>query len=117
MGGGLTETAVTLAFTPRSFPPTASTSRPSHPHPQGQVGLFDQPYVPEDGEITEPTRQARAEVRAAAVRSTVLLKNDGTLPLTLDGRVLLTGPYATSADHLGAWTQVSPPRQARSPES
>ena len=72
---------------------------------KARLGLFDQPYVPEDEEITEPTGQARSQVRAAAVRSTVLLKNDGTLPVTLDGRVLLTGPYATSADHLGAWTQ------------
>jgi beta-glucosidase len=69
------------------------------------LGLFGQPYVPEDEEITEPTSQARAQVRAAAVRSTVLLKNDGALPVTLAGRILLTGPYATSTDHLGAWTQ------------
>jgi beta-glucosidase len=69
------------------------------------LGLFDQPYVPEDEDITEPTRAARALVRAAAARSTMLLKNDGTLPVTPSGRVLLTGPYATSTDHLGAWTQ------------
>ena len=72
---------------------------------KAMLGLFDQPYVPEDEEITEPTRAARALVRAAAARSTVLLKNDGTLPVTPSGRVLLTGPYATSTDHLGAWTQ------------
>ncbi len=71
---------------------------------KARLGLFDQPYVPEE-EITEPASQARAQVRAAAIRSTVLLKNDGTLPVTLQGRVLLTGPYATSTDHLGAWTQ------------
>lgn len=69
------------------------------------LGLFDQPYVPEDEEITEPSRSARALVRAAATRSTVLLKNDGILPVIPSGRVLLTGPYATSTDHLGAWTQ------------
>jgi beta-glucosidase len=69
------------------------------------LGLFDQPYVPENEEITEPTPRARELVRAAAARSTVLLKNDGTLPVTPSGRVLLTGPYATSTDHLGAWTQ------------
>ena len=68
------------------------------------LGLFDQPYVPENEEITEPTPRARELVRAAAARSTVLLKNDGTLPITPSGRVLLTGPYATSTDHLGAWT-------------
>ena len=73
---------------------------------KSRLGLFDQPYVPEDQEITEPTHQARAQVCAAAIRSTVLLKNDGTLPVALSsGRILLTGPYATSTDHLGAWTQ------------
>jgi beta-glucosidase len=72
---------------------------------KARLGLFDRPYVPEDGEVTGPTRQARAQVRAAAVRSMVLLRNDGTLPVILNGRVLLTGPYATSTDHLGAWTQ------------
>jgi beta-glucosidase len=71
------------------------------------LGLFDQPYVPENEEITEPTPRARELVRVAAARSTVLLKNDGTLPVTPSGRVLLTGPYATSTDHLGAWTQSS----------
>jgi beta-glucosidase len=70
-----------------------------------RLGLFDRPYVPEREEVTVPTRQARAQVRTAAVRSMVLLKNDGTLPVLLNGRVLLTGPYATSTDHLGAWTQ------------
>ncbi len=38
-------------------------------------------------------------------RAAVLLKNDGTLPLRAPSRVLLTGPYAESTDHLGAWTQ------------
>jgi len=70
-----------------------------------RLGLFDRPYVPEGEEITEAASLARAQVRAAAARSTVLLKNDGTLPVTPRGRILLTGPYATSADHLGAWTQ------------
>jgi beta-glucosidase len=72
---------------------------------KARLGLFDRPYVPEEAEVTEPTEQARAQVRAAAARSTVLLKNDGTLPVTPAGRILLTGPYATSTDHLGAWTQ------------
>ena len=76
---------------------------------KARLGLFDRPYVPEREEITEPASSARALVRAAAARSTVLLKNDGTLPITLPttgaGRILLTGPYAASTDHLGAWTQ------------
>ncbi|MFY9927995.1 MAG: glycoside hydrolase family 3 N-terminal domain-containing protein [Streptosporangiaceae bacterium] len=72
---------------------------------KARLGLFDQPYVREDAELTEPAGEARALVRAAAARSTVLLKNDGTLPVTPAARVLLTGPYATSTDHLGAWAQ------------
>ncbi|WP_173921640.1 glycoside hydrolase family 3 N-terminal domain-containing protein [Agromyces sp. Marseille-P2726] len=69
------------------------------------LGLFDDPYVPEADERTEPTHEARRLVRTAAARSAVLLKNDGTLPLRRPRRVLVTGPYAESADHLGAWTQ------------
>lgn len=69
------------------------------------LGLFDDPYVPEADERTEPTDEARRMVREAAARSCVLLKNDGALPLREPRRVLLAGPYAESTDHLGAWTQ------------
>ncbi|MEU1971430.1 glycoside hydrolase family 3 N-terminal domain-containing protein [Microbacterium sp. NPDC019599] len=69
------------------------------------LGLFDSPYVAADAELTEPAEAARDLVRRAAARSSVLLKNDGMLPLAATGRVLLTGPYAESTDHLGAWTQ------------
>ena len=69
------------------------------------LGLFDRPYVDESAEVLEPTSETRAQARRAAARSAVLLRNDGTLPLTAPSRVLLTGPYATSTDHLGAWTQ------------
>ena len=71
-----------------------------------ELGLFDRPFVDEDAEITAPTSASRAAAREAGRRCPVLLTNDGTLPLRSDpGRVLLVGPYADSADHLGAWVQ------------
>lgn len=56
-------------------------------------------------EVRVPTPETRAAARAAARRCPVLLKNDGTLPIRRGASVLLVGPYAESADHLGAWTQ------------
>jgi beta-glucosidase len=43
----------------------------------------------------------------------VLLTNGGALPLPPSGRILLTGPYARSLDHLGTWVQhfASPVRE------
>lgn len=70
-----------------------------------RLGLFDAPYVEEPVEIVGPTAQARSLVREAAGHAAVLLENDGTLPLRQDARLLLAGPYATSSDLLGAWTQ------------
>ncbi len=69
------------------------------------LGLFEAPYAPESDELVAPTSAGRALVRRAAARSSVVLANDGTLPLATPSRVLLTGPYAASTDHLGAWTQ------------
>ena len=53
-------------------------------------------------------RGEACEIAAGGGRALhVLLKNDGTLlPAPLPPqRILLTGPYATSTDHLGAWVQ------------
>ena len=106
MGGSLTDGSGRALLTPEQLPAGRVDDAVRRVLTlKARLGLFDRPYVPEEAEITEPTEQARAQVRAAAARSTVLLKNDGTLPVTPASRILLTGPYATSTDHLGAWTQ------------
>jgi beta-glucosidase len=71
------------------------------------LGLFDNPYRNAAQEITAPTPDSRNAAREAAEKSLVLLKNDGGILPVRPGplRVLLTGPYAQSTDHLGAWVQ------------
>ncbi|HTU66745.1 MAG TPA: glycoside hydrolase family 3 N-terminal domain-containing protein [Steroidobacteraceae bacterium] len=70
-----------------------------------KLGLFDNPYVPEN--LEKEVRLSAAH-RAAALdiarKSVVLLKNDGVLPLTNARRILVTGPLADApGDMLGPW--------------
>ena len=75
-----------------------------------RLGLFERPYVEA---ATAATARYRGLAREAAERCTVLLSNRGALPLPATGRILLTGPYARSLDHLGTWVQhfASPVRE------
>lgn len=76
------------------------------------LGLFDNPYVDADAEITAPTPAHLAAARAVAETCPVLLTNDATLPIRPEARrILLAGPAATHTDHLGAWVQhfAAPP--------
>ncbi len=73
-----------------------------------RAGLFEHPYV-DQAKATDPnsflTAADRAAARAAAVRSMVLLKNDGgTLPLDPSKSVAVIGPLGnTQHDMLGPW--------------
>jgi len=61
-----------------------------------ETGLFDQPYV-DEGRVYEvfETREQRALARTLAVKSMVLLKNDGLLPLKKSiGTLAVIGPNA-----------------------
>lgn len=81
------------------------------------MGLFENPYVPEEAELTAPTPEHLAAAAQAAAACPVLLTNDGTLPITATARrILLAGPGATHTDHLGAWVQhfAAPPTQSLS---
>ncbi len=90
------------------------------------LGLFENPYTDAAAERSAPTSDTLDEALHAAERCPVLLKNDGGLLPIADEprRILLTGPYARSTDHLGAWVQhfgaagghvVRRPRRAAAP--
>lgn len=70
-----------------------------------RMGLFDQPYIPNNhpGELYAEEHLTAA--KNAAIESTVLLKNDGLLPLASGKRLLITGPLADKGrEQLGTWT-------------
>lgn len=70
------------------------------------LGLFDRPFTDAAAEILAPTPNHLEAARGAAERCAVLLKHGGVLPLPAGPlRMLLTGPYASGTDHLGAWVQ------------
>lgn len=74
------------------------------------LGLFDHPYVREEGvaEVFE-TPANRDLARTIARQSMVLLKNDGILPLSKSGQTLaVIGPNAASERHLlGGYSYIA----------
>ena len=102
-------------------PPTATASRSSTPRASGlvaaetldeavrrvlrtkfELGLFEEPYVdPAHARASGGTTVQRDLARAIARKSLVLLRNDGTLPLSSDlGSVAVIGPGADQARYL-----------------
>lgn len=72
------------------------------------LGLFEHPYRSnaENESATQLTAEHLAIARESAKRSIVLLKNEGNiLPLKVDQKIALIGPFADNQDDmLGSWS-------------
>ena len=72
-----------------------------------KLGLFDNPYRAADPQREREVvfcDEHRRVSRELAVKSCVLLKNEGVLPLDKNRKIALIGPFATSGDVLGPWS-------------
>ena len=82
-----------------------------------RLGLFAQPYVPEEEPVAY-TDEALALATEAVEQGTVLLKNDGVLPLIENraSRILVTGPLADQPkEQLGTWVFDGEPEHSVTP--
>lgn len=71
---------------------------------KNDLGLFENPYRGLTDESI-PTAEAQHLEKALelAEKSTVLLKNNGVLPLENSGKIAVIGPYADNPNTLGMW--------------
>lgn len=72
-----------------------------------KLGLFENPYRGADEALEQELIMSDAHRHAArelAVKSSVLLKNDGVLPINKEKKIALIGPFAQSNDILGPWS-------------
>lgn len=84
-----------------------------------KLGLFDNPYRAADPEREKEVifcDEHRAAAKELAIKSCVLLKNEGALPLAKDRKVALIGPFARSGDVLGPWSWTGSKEDAISME-
>ena len=83
-----------------------------------RLGLFDNPYVPEEEPVAY-TDEALALATDAVEQGTVLLKNNGVLPLNLKpqtSNILITGPLADQQkEQLGTWVFDGEPEHSVTP--
>ena len=73
---------------------------------KNKLGLFENPYNGTSAEKANAlclSKEHRDAARRAAVKSFVLLENDGVLPLAAKTNIALVGPLAAEKNILGAW--------------
>lgn len=69
-----------------------------------KLGLFENPYVTQQKQSMLYDQDHLQKARAAAVKSAVLLKNDGLLPLKRNQKIAIIGPMADAPhDQMGTW--------------
>jgi beta-glucosidase len=72
-----------------------------------KLGLFENPYRGADENLEQELIMSdahRGAARELAVKSSVLLKNNGVLPINKEKKIALIGPFAQSGDILGPWS-------------
>lgn len=70
-----------------------------------RLGLFEMPYRDTKNEATFYKKSHLEKAKNAAVKSTVMLKNTGVLPLAKTSKVALIGPMVDAPlDQMGTWT-------------
>lgn len=72
-----------------------------------KLGLFENPYKDADEDEAKRIwlcKEYREVARKSAAMSTVLLKNEGVLPLNNSIKVGIAGPFAKSQNVLGGWS-------------
>ncbi|MEH7886675.1 glycoside hydrolase family 3 N-terminal domain-containing protein [Bacillus sp. JJ1609] len=72
-----------------------------------KLGLFENPYRGADEALEQELIMSdahRGATRELAVKSSVLLKNNGVLPINKEKKIALIGPFAQNEDILGPWS-------------
>lgn len=80
------------------------------------IGVMDEPFLDESAKDSFITDESRKVALRAAEKGTILLENDGTLPLNPENakglKIGLCGPFARDRSSLlGAWAGACSPKQ------
>ncbi|WP_299888744.1 glycoside hydrolase family 3 N-terminal domain-containing protein [uncultured Lacinutrix sp.] len=70
-----------------------------------KLGLFEKPYRSKTHTGDLYSEEHLTKAKTAAIKSTVLLKNESVLPLKMSAKIALIGPLANAPrEQLGTWT-------------